>query len=355
MKAVRYYGPQDIRIENIAEPIAKDGQVKIKVMCGTDLAAFLAPAVRFPTLTVPNELTGETLPITMGHEFSGVIVDAGPGVDVMKWGIGKNAIVEPIISCMKDSCHACSSGHRNICPSANYIGICGWGGGLAEYITIDVRFVHILPEGIPLEVGACIEPLAVAWHAVERSGYKAGQSALIIGAGPIGLFLLKVLKSIDPFATIIASEPTTLRRRIARVHGATYALDPAQVNVHEAVLQITSGIGVDIAFDAAGVQTSIDTAVACVRARGTAVNVAIWGDSPKVEMNPLVLKEITLIGSIAYDGIHPEVLIAVAAKKIVGIEDLITSKIAIEDIIEKGFQALLNDKSSQVVKILVHP
>jgi threonine dehydrogenase-like Zn-dependent dehydrogenase len=172
-------------------------------------------------------------------------------------------------------------------------------------------------------------------------------------------------RSIDRFATIIASEPTTLRRRIARVHGATYALDPTHVNVSEAVLQITDGIGVDIAFDAAGVQTSIDTAIRCVRARGTAVNVAIWGESPKVEMNPLVLKEITLIGlinfsfcrqstvdivvtgSIAYDGIHPEVLIAVAARKIAGIEDLITSKISIDDIIEKGFQALLNDKGSQ--------
>jgi threonine dehydrogenase-like Zn-dependent dehydrogenase len=138
------------------------------------------------------------------------------------------------------------------------------------------------------------------------------------------------------------------------------------VKIPEAVLQITGGIGVDIAFDAAGVQTSIDTAVASVRPRGTAVNVAIWGESPKVAMNFLVLKEITLIGtarlpfcrvmsgvdmlatgSIAYDGIHPEVLIAVAARKIAGIEGLITSKIGIEDIVEKGFQALLNDKDSQ--------
>jgi threonine dehydrogenase-like Zn-dependent dehydrogenase len=179
-------------------------------------------------------------------------------------------------------------------------------------------------------------------------------------------FNLHSARSIDPFATIIVSEPATLRRRISRAHGATYALNPTPVNVPEAVFQITGGIGVDIAFDAAGVQTSIDTAVASVRPRGTAVNVAIWGESPQVAMNPLVLKEITLIGivrflfcrqcqgliffaigSIAYDGIHSEVLIAVAARKIAGIEGLITSRIGIEDIVEKGFKALLNDKDSQ--------
>jgi threonine dehydrogenase-like Zn-dependent dehydrogenase len=117
---------------------------------------------------------------------------------------------------------------------------------------------------------------------------------------PYGQSAIHGTRSIDPFSTIITSEPTTLRRRIARVHGATYALDPTHVNIPEVVLQLTDGIGVEMAFDAAGVQTSIDTAITCVRARGTAVNVAIWGESPRVAMNLLVLKEITLIGLIPF-------------------------------------------------------
>jgi threonine dehydrogenase-like Zn-dependent dehydrogenase len=159
---------------------------------------------------------------------------------------------------------------------------------------------------------------------------------------------------------------------MAGVHGATYALNPTHHNVPEVVLHITGGIGVDIAFDAAGVQTSVDTAIASVRPRGTVVNVASWDELPKIEMNRLVSKEITLIGlihfpcagiltidfittgSIAYDRNHPEVLIAVAARKISGIEDLITSKIAMEDIIGKGFQTLLDDKASQGKKFQIY-
>ncbi|KAJ3503675.1 hypothetical protein NLJ89_g8328 [Agrocybe chaxingu] len=159
-------------------------------ICGSDLHAYLTQIPKFPTLTEANELSGETLPITLGHEFSGTIVDIGEGVD-SKFQVGQSVIIEPMISCHKPECHCCSNDLSNVCPLTNGIGIGGWGGGLSEYIAVEARLVHVLPKGISR---AMIEPLAVAWHAVKRSGFKPGQSVLIVGAGPIGLFLLKVLR-----------------------------------------------------------------------------------------------------------------------------------------------------------------
>ncbi|RDB17389.1 (R,R)-butanediol dehydrogenase [Hypsizygus marmoreus] len=358
MKAARYYGPGDIRVEQIPEPVAGKGQVKVKIawngICGSDLHAFLAQIPKYAS-TTPNAITGETLPVTLGHEFSGTIVGLGEDVDQGKWNVGKNVVIEPIITCMKTStCHSCASGSRNMCPETNFIGICGWGGGLAEYIAVDVRYVHALPDNVPLDVGACVEPLAVAWHAVKRSGFVKGQSALVLGAGPIGIFLVKVLRAFDPSATVIISEPAVLRRQQALKHGATQAVDPINTTLLDVVKQATGGLGVDIAFDAAGVQATIDAAIASVRPRGTVVNVALWERNASIDMNTVLIKEIILTGTLAYDRVHEELIEALAAGKIKDVESLITSRVAIGDVVEKGFKALLNDKDAQV-KILIHP
>ncbi|KAG6878828.1 hypothetical protein C0992_007406 [Termitomyces sp. T32_za158] len=278
MKAARYYGPGDIRVEDIAVPAASTGQVKVKV---------------------------ETNAGRLGRK-------------------------------------------------CNFIGICGWGGGLSEFIAVDTKYLHVLPQGVPLEIGACIEPLAVAWYAIKRSGFSAGKSVLVLGAGPIGLFLLKILRSFDPSAIIISSEPATLRRAQALKHGATIALDPRGVNVPQEVLKATGGIGVDIAFDAAGIQAGLDVALPSVRTRGMIVNVAVWEKSPIIDVNLLLMKEISMTGILAYDRVHPELLAAVGSGKIPGIEDLITRKIALEDVVEKGFNALLHNKDAHI-KILVNP
>jgi len=321
------------------------------------LHPYLAAAPYFPTDTIPNPLTGETLPVTLGHEISGTIASLGTGVDEDKWKIGQNVIIEPIISCLKESCECCASGACSVCPSATCIGIGGWGGGLSEYIALDTRYVHILPEGIPLDVGAVLEPLAVAWYGVKKSNFKKGQTAFITGAGPIGLCILKVLRSIDPLTTIVISEPALARRQFALDHGATIVIDPSEsesATVVGTVMKATNGIGVDIAFDAAGSQAGLDAALQSIRPRGMYLDIAVFKGSPQINMNLIVMRELTLAGTAAYNGIHPEMLEAVAAGKFKGIEKLITRKIPIEDLVEKGIMALLHEKDKHV-KILVHP
>jgi len=359
MKAARYYGPDDIRVEQVPEPQPKKGQVKIKIawngICGTDLHAYLAPFVMFPTATVPNGITGETLPVTLGHEFSGTIVELGEGIDPASYSVGQAVCVEPVFSCMKtNSCAACHAGTRNLCPDVNVIGIGGFGGGLAEYIAVDENLVHKLPDNVSLEIGACIEPLAVAWYAVKKSNFKPGDKVLICGTGPIGMFLLKVLRSFDASTTIITCEPAELRRSLSLEHGATLALDPLSTDVTAAVLKATEARGVDIAFDAAGVQVSLDTCLSSVKTRGLVVNVAAWEMTPKVDLNLMLIREITITATNTYTGIHPELLQAVSSGRLPGVEGLITSKVRLDDVVEKGIKVLLSEKDKQV-KILVHP
>jgi len=218
-----------------------------------------------------------------------------------------------------------------------------------------VKYTHKLPDNIPLDIGACTEPIAVAWHAVKRSNFTTGQTALVLGAGPIGFLILKVLRYIDANSTIIVAEPAALRRDLASRHGATVVVDPTVSDISKAVLEAT-GVGVHVAFDAAGLQATVDAAFASVRARGTIVNVALWESGVKVgvDMNALLLKEIALTGTMCYEHDHPEVIAAIATGKISGIDDIISRKIALEDVVEKGFKALLQEKGS-LVKVLVHP
>ncbi|KAI0761327.1 alcohol dehydrogenase GroES domain protein [Trametes elegans] len=356
MRAVRYYGPGDVRVDEIPEPSAGEGHVKIKVVCGSDLHSWheIIPGVS-PTTTTPQAITQELLPVTMGHEFSGTVVEVGPGVDSSRLSVGSNVAVEPLLSCMKDTCHFCSAGTRNLCRNTTFIGIGGRGGGLAEYICVEQRLVHPLPSNIPLDVGAIIEPLAVAWHAAKTSRMKAGDRVFVLGAGPIGLLTVKVAKALGA-SWIGVSEPAARRREFAHEQGATVVYDPTVtgVDVVAEATKATSGWGADVVFDCAGSQRTLDTAFLVVRPRGCIVNVAVWETHPTLDIGSLTYKEVVLTSVLGYDRVHPELIQAVAQGKFEGLETLVTRRIGLEDVVDKGIKALINEKDEHV-KILVSP
>ncbi|EIW87271.1 alcohol dehydrogenase GroES domain protein [Coniophora puteana RWD-64-598 SS2] len=323
-------------------------------ICGSDLHMYLHVLSGVPTLTEPDKLTGETLPITMGHEMSGTIVDIGGDVDPQLFPIGSGAVVEPVLSCMKATCNMCVSGTRNLCPDVNFIGVGGRGGGLAEYIVVDAYHVHPLPHGFPLDVAALLEPLAVASRAVRRSGFKSSDTILISGGGPIGILILKVLRSTEPDTIIVISEPSETRRRTALEHGCTSVIDPSRVDAVLASQELTQGIGYDIAFDAAGAQAALDANISSLRTGGKLILVALWPGPPRLNVNLCLTKELTIIHSNAYSGEHPGLIKSVADGRISGLDKLITARVALEDVVDKGMQALVREKDSHV-KILIHP
>ncbi|MDV2977807.1 2,3-butanediol dehydrogenase [Pseudarthrobacter oxydans] len=351
MKAARFHARKDIRIEDIPEPELRAGAVKIDVawcgICGTDLHEYLEGPIFCPAPGHPHPLSHEESPVTLGHEFSGTVSEVGEGVTGL--AKGDNVVVEPYF--VDGTCDMCQAGSYHLCRQMGFIGLSGGGGGLSEKIVVDARWVHPIGD-IPLDEAALIEPLSVAHHAVARSGVKAGDTALVGGSGPIGLLTAAVLKGMG--VTTIISELTQARKEKATSSGvADHVLDPSKEDVPERVRELTGGAGADVAFECAGVNAVLDTMLDAVRPGGVVVNVSIWGAPATIDMQKVVLKEIDLRGTIAYVRDHPAVIRMVQEGK-VDLKPFITGRIALEDLVEQGFDTLINHKDT-AVKILVHP
>ncbi|PSL37829.1 (R,R)-butanediol dehydrogenase/meso-butanediol dehydrogenase/diacetyl reductase [Labedella gwakjiensis] len=351
MKAARFHARHDIRIEDIPEPELRAGAVAIDVawcgICGTDLHEYLEGPIFVPAPGHPHPLSHEEAPVTLGHEFSGVISALGDGVTDLT--VGESVVVEPYFVC--GECAPCLAGNYHLCTRMGFIGLSGGGGGLSEKIVVDRRWVHPVGD-IPLDQAALIEPLSVGHHAVVRSGAKAGDVALVGGAGPIGLLTAAVLKAEG--CTVIISEVTEARKEKAVSTGvADYVIDPSTEDLQARVLEITNGIGVDVAFECTSVNAVLDALFDAVKPAGVIVNVSIWSTPAQIDIQKLVLKEIELRGTIAYVRDHPATIRLVQEGK-VDLAPFITARIALDDLIEQGFDTLINHKET-AVKVLVHP
>ncbi|MCT1686107.1 2,3-butanediol dehydrogenase [Pseudoglutamicibacter albus] len=353
MKAARYYGNHDIRIEDIPEPKVTPGTVGIDVawcgICGTDLHEYLDGPIFCPPAGHPHPISGEDSPITLGHEMSGVVYEVGEGVEGLE--VGDHVVVEPyIIADGVDT--GPDSNDYHLSKDMNFIGLAGRGGGLSEKIAVERRWVHKISKDIPLDQAALIEPFSVAVHAVERSGAKAGDVAIVGGAGPIGVLCGAALKAIG--ATVVVSELSELRRQKALDSGAAdYAFDPREVDVVEKVRELTDGKGANVAIEATSVQVVLDTLMDALRPTGVLLIVSIWGHKADFDMHKLVMKEIDMRGSIAYVNTHPKTIKMVEEGK-VDLKPFITGKIGLDDLIDKGFDTLIN-RNETAVKILVSP
>ena len=353
MKAARYYDRGDIRVDELPEPELKPGTVGIDVawcgICGTDLHEYLEGPIFAPAHGQTHPISGEGLPVTLGHEFSGVVYAVGEGVEDLE--VGQHVVVEPYII-RDDVDTGPESRDYHLSPDMNFIGLAGRGGGLGEKVVVQRRWVHPIDNSVPLDQAALIEPLSVGYHAVERSGAKTGDVALVGGAGPIGLLTAAVLKAQG--VTVAISELSPLRREKALEAGvADYALDPSQVDVAEEVRKISDGKGADVAFECSSVQAVLDTLMDALRPTGVLVVVSIWGKRSDFDIHKLVMKEIDMRGTIAYVNSHPATIELVESGKI-DLSPFITGKIGLEGLVDEGFDTLIN-RNETAVKILVSP
>ncbi|KAF1916963.1 sorbitol dehydrogenase [Ampelomyces quisqualis] len=349
MNALRFHGKGDLRYEKIPIPQVKAGQVKVKPawvgICGTDLHEYLGGANLCPT--TPHPITGETIPLTFGHEFSGTVEEVGQGVT--NYNPGDRVVIQPII--YDDTCSACEEGLQNCCWQNGFIGLSGWGGGLADHIVVPQSTLYHLPPNVPLEIGALVEPLAVGWHAVKLSPFQRGASCLVLGGGPIGISTILALKA-KGCDNILVSEPSPTRQAFARNFGAHHIIDPTTTDLVQRTRALTAGKGAHIVFDCAGVQAALNQAVHATRARGTIVNIAIWERPCSINTNDFNFKERTYMGVATYAvGDFKEVLDALADGRLRP-ADMITRRIGLAEVEEKGFKSLIHDKDNQV-KILV--
>ncbi|WP_431036357.1 alcohol dehydrogenase catalytic domain-containing protein [Streptomyces sp. P6-2-1] len=347
MRALRLYGAHDVRIDEIPEPETRPGTVKVKVawagICGSDLHQYARPA--FPADFV-HPLFGEPGPFVLGHEFSGRVVDVAADVDGVP--LGALVAVEPLIA--DGTCAACLRGDYHLCERFGFIGLMGGGGGMSEYVVVPAAKAHVLPAGVDAETGALVEPLSVAWHAVRRGGLGTGGTALVVGAGPIGLGLLLAAKARGA-ASVAVSEMSAARKRLAAALGADLVLDPADDDVVARVRAAVPG-GVDAGFEASGAgRAAVGALLGSVRKGGTAVTVA-QGRTAEFDPNLLMLTEIGYTGSFAYNGPDFPAVLAALADGRLRTEGLVSDRLSLDEVREKGYEELLAYADGHV-KILV--
>jgi 2-desacetyl-2-hydroxyethyl bacteriochlorophyllide A dehydrogenase len=289
MIGVAWESNGSVRPVQVDDPTSGSGEALIEVawcgICGSDLHAFRSGAGISP---------GRIL----GHELSGHVVSAP---DIEGLNPGDRVVVRPVLAC--GCCRRCQAGEMNICERQIMVGF-DVQGGMAQRMVVprasSPDAVLRLPAGLDLREAALVEPLAVGLRAARHCASTPGDRGLVIGCGPIGLAVLRFLAD-QAVLPLVASDPSPLRRRLARVLGATHAIDPTTPDAREASATILGDReGFDFAVDCAGVESALAYAVREVRRGGRVVVAALHGAKVPVSIDRIVSGEVSLLGSFAY-------------------------------------------------------
>ena len=252
--------------------IERPGDVLIEVaaagVCGSDLHGYTGQSGR------------RTPPLVMGHEASGRVVETGE--EVRDLAPGTRVAIHPIDD---------AGGVRRLMGKDAP-------GAFAQYVVWPARNLVRLPDTVTFEQGALVEPLAVAVRAVNRAGVGGATSAVVVGAGTIGLLVASVLQH-RGVATVVISDPSAERRAVATRMGIDVAVDPLQSDITEAVLDLTDGQGADVAFEAVGIGATVAQAHAVVRYGGTIVWIGNNVRMIDVDMQQVVTRELAVLGTYA--------------------------------------------------------
>ena len=304
MRAAHWVEPERLDLTELADPEPAEGQAVIEVatcgICGSDLSSYKGGLGTRP---------GQVL----GHEFSGRVL-AAPGVEGL--AEGDRVTVRPLIPC--GACDRCRAGDVHLCEAGRELDI-GYGsaGAFAERVLVPRAIVgqtiFKLPDSVSDRAGALVEPLAVALRAARLGETRPGDVAVVFGLGIIGLAAVHWLKSMGA-GTVVASDPSELRRRSAQEHGADVVVDPVSESTVEAVAAVTgpglygAGARADVVLECSGATPVFTDAIRVARSGANVVIAALYKSKVELQPNRLVEKELTLRGSFGYRDEFPAVI-----------------------------------------------
>jgi L-iditol 2-dehydrogenase len=270
MVGVRLHGPRTLKVEQLSDPKPPGkGEVLVRIdaagICGSDLHMYLEAVIGDTKLKAP---------IVLGHEFAGTIISTGEEpMSELSGSLrpGMRVAIDPAQPC--GICELCKRGHPNLCTSLHFCGLFPDGGCFCERIVVPANTCYPLPDSLDAETGALLEPLGVALHAVDLAKVQPGESAVIVGAGPIGLLILEAAKQAK-MNPIFVVEQLPWRLHLAEKLGGI-PIDSARTDAREKLMVQTLGRGVDVAFEAAWADQSIQLAAEMARYGGKLVLVGI--------------------------------------------------------------------------------
>ena len=351
MKGLRWHELNDIRLEDVPEPSPKENEVKIKIhwcgICASDIHEWLHGPLLIPAKR-PHPITGKQAPVILGHELSGDVVEIGSSVTGIN--VGDRVTVRPTMPCY--NCYWCKKGRHILCNRLATLGLAA-DGGFAEYVVARNDTVYQLPKEVTYEAAALCEPSAVAVHACVRARLSPGDSVAVIGTGPIGMLIIEAAKAAGA-GKIFASGTRPKRNEIAKKVGATEVINPKEVDVGKEIANLTERRRADVVFECVGTKESIMQA-STVSGRGARIVIVGQATEPcPFPFFSLMGLEKEIIGSSGYEDEFPTVLSYMADGRI-DTEPIITARIELDDIIERGFNVLTSEKKGEHLKILVSP
>jgi (R,R)-butanediol dehydrogenase/meso-butanediol dehydrogenase/diacetyl reductase len=334
MLTANYVGNRTIRIDEVEPKGPAAGEVQIAVsytgLCGTDLHI----------LHGSMDARVET-PLVFGHEMSGTIAALGEGVE--GWAVGDPVTVMPLD--WDGTCPACLAGNQHICHNLNFIGIDS-PGSLQALWNVAARTLVRLPAGLRLDHAALVEPVAVAVHDVRRAGIEAGESAVVIGGGPIGVLIATVARESGARVVVVELDP---RRRQAIADLGFEVLDPRAVDQVEWVTEWTGGAGADVVFEVSGAASAVLGATQLARVRGRLVVVAIHPTPREIDLQRVFWRELTIIGARVYQRVDFETAIELLDRGVIPADLLISRIVPLGDT-QDAFADL---EAGRAMKILV--
>jgi len=334
MQAIVWTAVNEIEIREVPRPEPGPGEVLVRTshagICGSDLHIWHGEHPRAQP------------PLVLGHEFSGWVEQPPPGLG---WQEGQAVVAYPVIGC--GECALCRSGREHICSRLGLIGI-DRDGGMGEFVCVPSRLLHRLPEGIPLSLGAVIEPMAVGVHAVARCGQVKDATVAIVGAGPIGLCI--GLAAIEKGATrVLISDVSDFRLRVAEAFGFT-GVNVRTQSFREVVGNATGRQGAGCVFEATGVPAAAE---GLLDLAGIGRRIVVAGVFPRpvpVNLRDLSFRELTLIGMRHYTPDDFDRAIRIVASGRFAVENLITGTYPLHRGVEAFHRSSIGMDS---VKILV--
>ena len=296
-----------LTLQSVPVPSYGTGEVLVQVaacgICGSDVHGYDGSSGR----RIP--------PIVMGHEAAGIV--AAVGTDVRSVSPGDRVTFDSTVYCAK--CDFCLRGEINLCEDRQVVGVsCGEyrrAGAFAEYIAVPEYILYRLPASLSFADAAMLEAVSVALHAVKLSGIAGGETALVIGAGMIGLLVLQAALEAG-CARIFVADVDATRLAIAATLGAEVTLLASETELISEILRLTEGRGVDLVLEAVGRNETVATAIDCVRKGGTVTLIGNIAAQVSMPLQKVVTRQIRLQGSCSSAGEYPQAMELVSSGRI---------------------------------------
>lgn len=336
MRVLHYPAFDRLEIRDLdVAPLAPD-EVRLRVaacgICGSELESFR------------NHSPRRQPPLVMGHEFCGTVVEAG--ADVLEWREGDRVVSHSIIHCGR--CARCERGETHLCPRRHVFGM-QRPGAFAEFVNVPVRCLIPWPEGLPAEAAALAEPLANGVHVAHLTRRLPVETALVIGAGPIGLFCQQALQVLRG-ARVIVADLSPERLALAKRLGAVQTIDPRNEDVAKVVAAATRGEGADVTVDAVGAAVTKRTSLDALRAGGMSVWIGLHENEMTLDSYAITLPEKLVSGS--YAATMDELRLAVDLMATGRVDALSwVQRIALEDGVD-AFHRMLVAKGTDIKAVL---